>query len=140
MKDTYYAFLVQPQQAHQCLMAIWNTLKPFLMQGQRFELTIKPERRSSEANARMWAMLTEVSQQVEWYGKKLSAEDWKHVFTASLRKLDVVPNIDGTGFVALGMSTSQMTRLEFSDLMELIASFGAERGVKFTEPATGETA
>lgn len=135
MKDTYYAFLVNAQQAHTCLSAVFAQLKPFLLQGQRFELTIKPERRSSEANARMWAMLTEVSQQVEWYGKKLSPEDWKHVFSASLRKLDVVPNIDGTGFVALGMSTSQMTKREFSDLMELISSFGAERGVKFSEPA-----
>lgn len=141
MTQRYHAFLANAQQAHQCLTALWSTLKPFLIQGQRFEVEIRPERRSSEQNARMWAMLTEVSQQVEWYGKKLSAEDWKHVFSASLRRLDVVPNLDGTGFVALGMSTSQMTKREFSDLMELIASFGAERGVKFSDPiAIGETA
>ena len=65
----------------------------------------------------------------------LSPEDWKHMFTATLKRLDVVPNLDGTGFVALGMHTSTMTIRQMSDLMELIAAFGAERGVRFMEPA-----
>lgn len=94
-------------------------------------------KRSLEQNARLWAMLTEVSEQVEWYGKRLTPEDWKHVFSASLRKLQVVPNLDGSGFVALGLSTSQMSKAQLSELMELIAAFAAERGVRFTasEPA-----
>jgi hypothetical protein len=98
-----------------------------------FVVTVAEQTRSTDANAALWAMLTEVSQQVEWYGKKLSPEDWKHVFTASLRKLQVVPNLDGTGFVALGLSTSRMSKREFSDLIELIAAFGAERGVEFSD-------
>jgi hypothetical protein len=55
------------------------------------------------------------------------------VFSASLRKLQVVPNLDGTGFVALGMSTSRMTKGELSELLELIYAFGAERGVEFMD-------
>jgi hypothetical protein len=43
-------------------------------------------------------MLGEVSQQVNWYDQKLSAEDWKDVFTASLRKARVVPGLDGGSF------------------------------------------
>ena len=82
----------------------------------------------------MWAMLSDVAQQVEWYGKRLTAEDWKHVFTASLRKLEVVPNLDGTGFVALGMSTSRMSVREMRDLIELMFAFGAERQVEWTDP------
>ena len=46
--------------------------------------TISEPTRSSEQNARLWAILGDVSEQVEWYGRKLSSEDWKHVFTASL--------------------------------------------------------
>lgn len=96
-----------------------------------FAVTISEPTRSIEQNSRLWASLADVSTQVEWYGKKLSAEDWKHVFTASLRKLEVVPNLDGTGFVALGTSTSRMSKKELSDLLELITAFGAERGVVF---------
>ena len=94
-------------------------------------VTIRPATRSLEANARMWAMLAEVSAHVDWHGRKLSSEDWKHVFSASLKKMDVVPNIENTGFVALGLSTSQMTKKQMSDLMELIAAFGSEHGVVF---------
>lgn len=88
--------------------------------------------RSLEQNALLWSRLNDIAEQVEWYGRKLDAESWKHVFTSSLRKLDVVPNLDGTGFVALGLSTSRMTRAEMTDLIELIHTFGAERAVRWT--------
>jgi hypothetical protein len=127
--------LHNPQQAYQAVQEIWKHAKSLLMAGHRLVIELKPETRSLEQNARLWAMLSDVAEQVDWYGRKLAAEDWKHVFSASLRKLDVVPNIEGTGFVALGLSTSKMTKAELSDLMELISAFGAERGVVFKEQA-----
>lgn len=96
-------------------------------------VTLKEPNRSNEQNALLWAMLHEVSEQVDWHGRKLSPEDWKHVFSSSLRRLDVVPNLEGTGFVALGLSTSRMSKREFSDLIELIAAFAAERGIELME-------
>jgi hypothetical protein len=96
-------------------------------------VTFKEPTRSLEQNALLWSLLNEVARQVEWYGRKLDAESWKHVFTSSLRKMDVVPNLDGTGFVALGLSTSKMTKAELGDLVELILAFGAERGVRFQD-------
>lgn len=99
-----------------------------------FAVTVAEPKRNLEQNARMWAMLADVSAQVEWYGKKLAAEDWKHVFSSSLRKLEVVPNLDGTGFVALGLATSRMSVREMRDLIELMFAFGAERGVVWSEP------
>src|ERR1700730_8984346 len=83
---------------------------------------IKPRTRSLDQNARMWAMLTDISKAVDWYGRKLAPEESKHVFSASLKKQDVVPGIDG-GFVVLGQSTSKMTVREMSDLMELMTVF-----------------
>lgn len=100
---------------------------------QGYTVTVGEPARTGDQNARLWASLTEVSRQVEWYGKRLTPEDWKHIFSASLRKLQVVPNLDGTGFVALGLSTSRMSKRELSDLLELIYSFGAERGVVFAD-------
>lgn len=96
-----------------------------------YSVTVSEPTRSLEQNSRLWASLTDVSEQVEWYGKKLAPEDWKAIFTASLKRLEVVPNLDGTGFVALGTSTSKMSKREISDLLELIYAFGAERGVMF---------
>lgn len=96
-------------------------------------VTFKENTRSLESNAAMWAKLSEISEQVVWYGKKLSAEDWKTVLTASLRQTRVVPTIDGDGFVPLGMSTSKMSVKEMSALLDLIDAFAAQQGVVFTE-------
>jgi hypothetical protein len=96
---------------------------------------VRPATRSLDQNALLWALLTDVSNQVDWYGKKLTPDDWKNVFSSSLRRLEVVPNLDGTGFVALGQHTSTMTKREFSDLCELILAFGSEHGVQWSEQA-----
>lgn len=101
-----------------------------------YAVEVKPRNRSLDQNAKLWAALNDISRQVEWYGKKLDAEDWKHVFTASLKSLAVVPNLDGTGFVALGLSTSKMTVREMSDLIELMTAFGNEHGVAWSEDFT----
>lgn len=38
-------------------------------------------------------------------------------------------------FVVIGQSTSQMTVREMGDLMELMEAFGAERSVRWSDPA-----
>ena len=90
--------------------------------------------RTLDQNAKMWAVLDDISKQVDWYGRKLSPEDWKHVLTASMKKQEAVPGIDG-GFVVLGISTKKMTIPEMRDLIELAHAFGAEHGVDFSYEA-----
>lgn len=82
----------------------------------------------------MWAMLTEVSVQLPWHGQKLRPDDWKLIFLDALkRELRIVPNIDGTGFVNLGRSSSDLSKEEMGELIELISAFGAEHSVAFRE-------
>jgi len=126
------AHLINPVQARQPFENAWNMAKALLMAGHRLTLEVKPEKRSDAQNRRLWAMLGEISRQVDWYGQKLTAEEWKHVFSASLAKQKVVPGLDG-GFVVLGLSTSKMTKGEMSDLQTLMEAFGAEKGVTFSE-------
>lgn len=121
------------QQGHMALMGLWMQIKAHLMAGQQLVIEVKEKTRSTEQNARMWALLTEVSRQVDWYGQKLTAEEWKDVFSASLKKQKVVPGLDG-GFVILGQRTSKMSVREMADLMTLIEAFGAEKGVRFSAP------
>lgn len=97
-----------------------------------YHVIIQEATRTLDQNARLWALLNDVSQQVVWHGRKLSSDEWKIVFSAALKKQDVIPGIDG-GFVAMGQSTSRMTKKELSDLMTLIEAFGAEHGVQWTE-------
>lgn len=98
--------------------------------GARVE--IKAAKRTIPQNDRMWAMLTDIAQQVAWHGKKLTTEAWKLVFLDGLkRELQIVPNLDGTGFVNIGRSSSDLSKEEMGDLMELMAAFGAQHGVVF---------
>jgi hypothetical protein len=130
--------MFNPVQAHKALTATaWPQLKAMLMAGHRMVVEIKPETRSLEQNARLWAMLTEISQQVDWYGNRLTPEEWKDVFSAAMKRAKVVPGLDG-GFVVCGQSTSKMTRAEMSEMQTLMEAFGADKGVRFSavEPSS----
>ena len=89
-------------------------------------------RRSNDQNAKMWAMLTDVSNQLDWCGERLTKENWKDMFTASLKKQRAVPGIDG-GFVVLGARTSQMSTSDISDLIEIMNAFASENDVVWTD-------
>lgn len=104
------------------------------LKGGPVLLSLGRQRRTLDQNAKLWPMLQDVARHVEWYGQRLSKEDWKEMFTASLRKQRAVPGIDG-GFVILGTSTRRMNKQEFSELIELIYAFGAEHDVVWSEPA-----
>lgn len=132
MSDKLSIRMWEPVQARKALDGVvWNQLEAMLMAGHRMVVEVKPETRSLEANARMWAMLSEISQQVEWYGHRLTSEEWKDVFSAAMKRTKVVPGLDG-GFVVCGQSTSKMTRAEMSEMQELMEAFGAEKGVRFS--------
>jgi hypothetical protein len=122
------ALLVLRRDADRSKAVNWIASAPA---GTRLEF--KAPRRTLDQNSLLWARLTEVAQQVEWYGQKLSAEDWKDVYTASLRKARVVPGIDPGTYVPLGMRTSDMSKEEMGLLLDLIAAFGAEHGVTFRD-------
>ena len=96
-----------------------------------YVVEVKPKTRTLDQNALLWGLLTDLSNQVNWHGQKLTPDEWKIVMTASIRRQRVLPGIDG-GFVAIGESTSKMTVKEFSDLVELITAFGAQHEVRFS--------
>lgn len=139
MSTTLRASLFNAQQAMARFQSLYRDLKPHLIAGHRFDVTIRPEKRSTAQNRRMWAMLQELSAQVVWHGQKLSPEDWKTMCTASLKNQRVLPGIDG-GFVVMGESTSQMTVAEMGMLMDFMEAFGTQRGVEFAEAFAEEIA
>lgn len=99
--------------------------------GTRVEC--KKAKRTLPQNDLMWSRLTDVARQVEWHGQKLTPSDWKDMFTAALRESHVVPGIDPGTFVALGLHTSDMTKEEMCELLDLIDAFAAERGVELSD-------
>lgn len=104
--------------------------------GKGWRVAFLPPVRRDTQSAYMWALLDDIAAQMEWAGKKRSADDWKALFSASLRGQELVPNLDNDGFVAFGARTSEFSPEEMSDMIELIRSWGAGHGVTFTDPET----
>jgi len=96
------------------------------------EISLYHTNRTLEQNDKMWAMLSDVSTQVEWYGRYLSADDWKDLFTAILKKSHTIPGIEG-GFVCAGLASSRLSTKEMGDLIEIIYAFGAEHEVDWRD-------
>ena len=100
--------------------------------GTRVEF--KGGRRTLPQNAKLWAALTEVARQKTWHDLKLAANDWKLIFLDALkREVRIVPNLDGTDFVNLNRSSSDLSKEEMGELIELIAAWGAQNGVVFAD-------
>jgi len=100
--------------------------------GSRVE--VKAVKRSGPQNDKMWCVLTEVARQLKWHGLTLRPDDWKLIFLDALkREVRAVPNLDGSGFVNLGRSSSDLSKSEMGDLIELIHEFGARHGVRFAD-------
>lgn len=137
--------LYQPAQAHAALMTAWaECIKPMLIGGHRLVLEVRPQPRSSQQNARLHAMLTELALNVEWGGKKLPMEVWKRLCMAAWMREErqspqLVPALDGNGVDIIYERTSRLTKDECGRLMEWITAFAAERGVMLgVDPETGE--
>jgi hypothetical protein len=113
--------------------AKWSMQAPA---GTRIEF--KAAKRSIDQNSKLWASLTDIATQLPWHGLKLSANDWKLIFLDALkREIRMVPNIDGSGFVNLGRSSSDLSKSEMADLITLIEQFGANHGVLFRDQGEG---
>lgn len=134
-------FILRGDAAHSAAVAAWQFAKSLIAAGDPVRMTVEPIKptRTIEQNEKMWAVLTDISRQVQWLvDGKLSwvePEDWKHILSAGLKRYQRVAQGIGGGFVILGQRTSKMTIAEMSDLIELAQAFGAERGVVFGDQA-----
>lgn len=96
-------------------------------------VTVKPSRRTLDQNARMWAMLSEVSR-AKPQGRDYPPAIWKDLFMAHAgHQARWEPALDGNGVVNTGYRSSRLSKAEMSDVVEAIYSYGAEHGVKFQE-------
>lgn len=116
-----------------------------LSQGYVANVTVKKQSRSLTQNNLMWAVLTEISNQLELAGKKYSPEAWHEYFKRdylpeltddledlvknheTYQKWEYLPN----GERKLKASTTDLTTKGFSEYMEQIFCFSSIEGVIF---------
>ena len=139
MAEAYKATIHSREQAKFKLQEAFAWIKPLVDEGHRLTVVIKPETRSLAQNNLMWSCLTDLSTQLQWCGKKMTPEGWKDFITAHIDGQEIVPNMDGTGFVTIGRgkSTSQMTIAEMTEVIERCHAFGTLQGVNWSPTSLG---
>ena len=96
-------------------------------------ITFSRERRTTDQNAKIWPMFSDISKQVVWFERKHSPEVWKEITSGSFCNCEFVPNIENTGFVMIGQSTSKFTKVQCSAYIEYLYAFGAEKEVQWSD-------
>lgn len=91
-------------------------------------------KRTLGQNTRLWGTATTLSEKARWHGQELSPRDWINLAIGSLKSARIVPNLDGDGFVVLGVSSSDLSREEADNVQEQIYELGARFRVTFNEP------
>lgn len=123
--------IVLASQAERQKVASWAMSAPL-----NTHVTFTESKRSLPQSARMWACLTDIATALPWHGVRLSPASWKLIFLDALKQeINLAPNLAGTGFVNLGRSSSELTKDEMGQLLELIAAFAAEHNVTLHDRA-----
>lgn len=102
------------------------------------KIAISDEDRSSEQNAKLHAMLSDIARQVEHAGKKWNVLIWKRLCTAAWLREEgenatMIPALDGNGFDVIYERTSKLGIKKCASLIEWITAFGAEHQVRWTQ-------
>jgi len=90
--------------------------------------------RTLDQNAAQWPVLEAISKQLQWpvNGQLcwLEPEEWKDILTAAFKgeQIRLAQGVNG-GVVMLGLRTSKMGKKEFSEWLEFLHWFCADRGV-----------
>lgn len=100
--------------------------------GSRVE--VKAAKRSLPQNSRLWAMLSDIAIQKDHHGRKYTPDQWKVIFLAALgREVQFIPALNGQGFIPFGQSSSDLSKKEMTDMIDLMFAWGAENGVVFQD-------
>lgn len=129
---THSTTLTEPVAARQTLDKLWHWLKPRLLAGHRITLSVADERRSSEQNRKLHALLQDIAQRREWAGRKWDAEVWKRLLVAAWTRARgeqslIVPALDGHGVDVVFRRTSRMSKAELSELIDFIQAWEAQQ-------------
>jgi hypothetical protein len=144
MKFTQRVIRLLGDTQKQTAIAMLNNLP--LGHGLEIVARETPKARSLDQNNLLWAVLTEISEQVWADNRQFSAECWHEYFKdlklpngdeeniaelvkdpARYQKWSVLPD----GSRTLTGSTTDLTKYGFSEYMEQLYQFSSERGVSF---------
>lgn len=103
-------------------------------------VTVREATRNTDQNAKMWAMLSDVSR-AKPEGRHWVPETWKAAFMHYLgHQVMFVDGLEGTGPFPVGFRSSRLTVRQMADLITCIDEYGSRHGVQWTDPSIEQRA
>ena len=98
---------------------------------------IQPMTRSLEQNSKLHALLSDISKQCEFNGKKRDIDTWKMIMVSAHKiatggQAEMVIGLEGE-VINLRESTAKMSVKRSASLIEYITAWGVKNGVKFND-------
>lgn len=99
-----------------------------------FIVTVAEPNRSLDQNAAQWPILQCIANQLKWPVNgalvSLADEEWKDILTAAFKgeSIRLARGVNG-GVVMLGLRTSKFNKKDFSEWLDYLHWFCAEKGV-----------
>lgn len=126
MSDKTTIKLVGPEQRQRAYQAILHAPDDYVA-------TIAPPTRTLDQNAMLWPLLADISR-AEPMGRKHTPDDWKAIFMSACGwECQFQEGLDGRPF-PMGFRSSQMTKAQFSNLIEFILAFAADHKIALSDP------
>lgn len=131
--------LIDKSQAKRLMTMLWPKVLVALDAGRNLTLEVKDKQRSNEQNEKYHAIIGDIAKQAQHMGAKWSAEDWKRMLVWQYCKnnqLDcgkVIPSLDMTGIVQLGIQTRKFTKEQASEFVEFLQAWCATNGIELNE-------
>lgn len=100
---------------------------------QNYVVTVKEQSRTLDQNAKLWAMLSDISR-AKPEGRMMTPEYWKAAFMAALgHELIWQPGIDGGPPFPAGYRSSRLNKSQMADLITFVAEYGDRHGVQWSD-------
>lgn len=96
-----------------------------------YVLELREPKRSDEQNAALWGLLNQIQRQRPTHnGVKMTPDTWKAVFMNALGvEMQMLPTLECDGYFVAGHRSSQLTKGEFTNLLELMLAWAAREGL-----------
>lgn len=127
--------LQDSKQALTQLRQLWPKIKDALDGGIPLVLEIKRESKTRQQEKLYHTYIGKVSKQARHLGCTYNEEDWKRILVdAYLRDTNqstgqLIPNIDGTGVIQLGLQTRDFKKDQASEFVSWLEAWCANNGV-----------
>ena len=97
-------------------------------------LRIEPPKRTLDQNAKLWAMLTDISM-AKPEGRRLTPDEWKAVFMQACGwEQQFLEGLDGRPFPT-GFRSSKMSKAQMADLITFVQAKGDEWQIRWSDAA-----